>query len=107
MSADAPFFRRVYAVVAAVPPGRCISYGGIARLLGAPRGARQVGWAMRACPDEYPWPRVVKADGTVAGGRYAAIRSALLRAEGVPFLPDGRVDLAACAWPGPGEDPIW
>ena len=101
------FFSRVYDVVRRIPSGKCVSYGQIAWMLGAPRAARQVGWAMRACPDEYPWQRVVKADGTVAGGRYAAIRSALLRAEGVPFLPDGRVDLAACAWPGPGEDPIW
>ena len=26
---------------------------------------------------------------------------ALLEAEGVPFLPDGRVDLRACQWQGP------
>ena len=58
MSADAPFFRRVYAVVAAVPPGRCISYGGIARLLGAARGARRGGGGQGAGPGEYPMQRV-------------------------------------------------
>ncbi len=100
---DAPFFARVYAVVAAIPPGRCISYGGIARLLGAPRAARQVGWAMRVCPDDYPWQRVVKADGAIAGGGYAEIRRALLQSEGVPFLPDGRVDMKKCAWPRADE----
>lgn len=94
------FFARVYALVACIPPGRVTTYGMLARLLGAPRSARQVGWAMRVCPDALPWQRVVKSDGTIAGGEYAALRRALLEAEGVPFLPDGRVDLAACLWRG-------
>ena len=53
---------------------------------------------MRHCPEKLPWQRVVKADGTIAGGLHAEIRKALLAAEGVPFLPDGRVDMAACQW---------
>ena len=36
----------------------------------------------------------------IAGGSYAELRRALLEAEGVPFLPDGRVDLKACQWNG-------
>lgn len=95
------FFRRVYDIVRQIPEGHCVSYGQIAWMLGAPRAARQVGWAMRRCPDDLPWQRVVKADGSIAGGGYAEIRQALLEAEGVPFLPDGRVDLAACGWQGP------
>lgn len=96
-----PFFQRVYALVRQIPAGSCASYSQLAYLLGAPRAARQVGWAMRACPDDLPWQRVVKADGSIAGGGYADLRSALLKAEGVPFLPDGRVDLRACQWQGP------
>ena len=87
------FFSRVYDVVRRIPSGKCVSYGQIAWMLGAPRAARQVGWAMRKCPDELPWQRVIKADGSIAGGGYAELRRALLEAEGVPFLPDGRVDL--------------
>ena len=94
------FFPAVYEVVRQIPRGRVISYGQIARLLGFPRAARQVGWAMRKCPDELPWQRVIKADGSIAGGGYAELRRALLEAEGVPFLPDGRVDLKACQWDG-------
>ena len=94
------FFSRVYDVVRRIPSGKCVSYGQIARMLGAPRAARQVGWAMRKCPDELPWQRVIKADGSIAGGGYAELRRALLEAEGVPFLPDGRVDLKACQWNG-------
>ena len=95
------FFSGVYGLVAQIPRGRVVSYGQIARELGMPRGARQVGWAMRTCPDDLPWQRVVKADGSIAGGGYADLRRALLEAEGVPFLPDGRVDLRACQWQGP------
>ena len=29
------------------------------------------------------------------------LQRALLEADGVPFLPDGRVDLSQCAWCGP------
>ncbi len=76
-----------------VPKGRVISYGEIAKILGCPRAARQVGWAMRQSPNDIPWQRVVKADGTVAGGAHAELRRAMLEAEGVGFLLDGRVDM--------------
>ena len=95
---EAGFFQAVYEIVAQVPRGRVVSYGQIARLLGSPRAARQVGWAMRQCPDELPWHRVVMSDGSIAGGGWADLRRALLEDEGVPFLPDGRVDMAKCHW---------
>lgn len=101
---NASFFEAVYALVRQIPKGSCASYSQIAWLLGAPRSARQVGWAMRRCPDELPWQRVVRADGSIAGGGYAELRRSLLEQEGVPFLPDGRIDLKACQWPGPDSD---
>ena len=91
-----PFYEQVYAIVGQIPYGKVISYGQIARLLGHPRGARQVGRAMRHCPDHLPWQRVVMADGTVTGGMFSDIRKGLLEAEGVAFLPDGRVDMHLC-----------
>ena len=100
----ATFFDKVYVIVAKVPSGRVISYGQIAHMLGHPRAARTVGWALSACPDELPWQRVVKADGTVAGGGFAELRRAMLLEEGVPFLPDGRVDMKACEWDGFPEE---
>ena len=87
------FFERVYAVVRRVPKGRVISYGEIAKILGCPRAARQVGWAMRQSPDDIPWQRVIKSDGSIAGGGFSELRRALLEAEGVGFLLDGRVDM--------------
>ena len=99
MAQQDSFFARVYDIVSQIPYGRATSYGQIARLLGSPRAARQVGWAMSACPEELPWHRVVKADGSIAGGEWSALRRARLLEEGVPFTKDGRVDMEKCAWP--------
>lgn len=95
-----PFFEQVYSVVGQIPYGKVVSYGQIARMLGRPSAAREVGWAMRRCPERLPWQRVVMADGSVMGGMYADMRRALLEAEGVTFLPDGRVDMKSCRWLG-------
>lgn len=90
------FFQSVYAIVAIIPYGKVVSYGDIARAIGYPRRARFVGFAMRVCPEGLPWHRVVMADGSIAGGDFAPVRRMLLEREGIPFLPDGRVDLKAC-----------
>ena len=90
------FYQQVYSIVEKVPLGKVVSYGQIARELGRPRAAREVGWAMRHCPEHLPWQRVVMADGSVAGGAYANIRREMLEAEGVVFLLDGRVDMKLC-----------
>ena len=91
------FNQQVYALLQQTPPpGKVISYGQIAHMLGYPRRARMVGWAMRHCPEHLPWQRVVKQDGTITGGAFADIRRAMLVSEGVSFLPDGRVDMKAC-----------
>lgn len=94
------FFSEVYKIVEQVPYGKVVSYGQIARMLCRPRAARIVGFAMRNCPDHLPWQRVVMADGSVTGGAFSEIRKAALVDEGVPFLPDGRVDMDSCQWMG-------
>ena len=91
------FYEQVYNVVKMIPLGKVMSYGQIARTLGRPRSAREVGRAMRVCPgDKIPWQRVVMADGSVTGGFHADIRRAILKSEGVSFLSDGRVDMSVC-----------
>ena len=95
-----PFFNQVYSIVAQIPYGKVVSYGQIARMLGRPRAAREVGWAMRCCPDSLPWQRVVMMDGSITGGNFADMRRAELETEGVEFLPDGRVDMGLCRWDG-------
>lgn len=93
-----PFNEQVYSIVEKIPYGKVMSYGQIAWMLGRPRCARLIGRAMRYCPEGLPWQRVVRADGSIADGGHPEIRRALLDAEGVPFLSDGRVDMKSCLW---------
>jgi methylated-DNA-protein-cysteine methyltransferase-like protein len=101
------FAEEVYAIVRSVPPGRVTTYGTIARLLGRVRGARQVGWAMRHCPDDVPAHRVVGAGGYLRGGwafGHPSVQRALLEDEGVPFAGLERCDIRAHIWPELRED---
>lgn len=95
-----PFNNQVYEILKQIPYGKVVSYGQIACMLGRPRAAREVGWAMRVCPEGLPWQRVVMKDGTIASDGYTDMRRAILEAEGVTFLPDGRVDMSLCGWLG-------
>ena len=103
--ASLSFPDQVYAVVQRIPPGKVATYGQIARLLGRPRGAREVGWALRDLPDDMdvPWQRVINAQGRVSfppGSQGAAEQQAMLEAEGIVFRPDGSIDLKAYGWEG-------
>jgi methylated-DNA-[protein]-cysteine S-methyltransferase len=65
----APFEQRVYEVARTIPPGTTLSYGEIARRLGAPGAAREVGQALgrNPFPIVVPCHRVVAADGKLGG----------------------------------------
>ena len=100
----APMGRRfddaVYALVRRVPPGRVVTYGQVAALLGAPRAARAVGQALHRCPPGVPWHRVVNRRGGISKRPNASSmlsQRLLLLREGVRF-GQGRVDLARYGW---------
>ena len=108
------FFQQVHEAVRLIPRGKVASYGQIAALVGRPRSARYVGYALRANPlpaagsagdaDVIPCHRVVFKDGSVTDG-FAfggpGEQRRLLEEEGVRFTPSGRVDMAACRWNDP------
>lgn len=95
------FYQRVYELARRIPAGRCASYGQLALMLGNPRAARAVGYAMGACRDaSVPCHRVLRADGSTAAAFGPGVQRALLEAEGVPFTADGRADLSRCRWDG-------
>ena len=83
------FGKKVYHIVAAVPRGRVLSYGEVARRAGRPGAARAVGTLMAQNPfpkTKVPCHRVVRSDGRIgeysgAGGRRKKIE--LLQREGV------------------------
>ena len=97
------FFALVYTLVRQIPLGKVATYGQIAQLLGAPRAARIVGWAMHGNPygSRVPCHRVIQQGGTCSpnfriGDPDAQRR--LLEREGVRFTLSGRVNLEAHLW---------
>ena len=91
---------RIWDLVARIPPGRVATYGDIALAAGLPRGARQVGLALRSCPAqlELPWHRVLAAGGRIAlPGNRGQEQRLRLEYEGVPFA-GARVRLELCRW---------
>lgn len=63
-------FAAVYAMVKKIPKGKVASYGQIAALVGSPKAARQVGWALHQLDSHselnIPWQRVVNRHGEIS-----------------------------------------
>jgi alkylated DNA nucleotide flippase Atl1 len=96
---DPDFVEQVLCAVESIPPGRVMSYGDIAELVGR-GGPRQVGTVMARHGAGVPWWRVVRADGhPVTGLTERAL--ARLRAEGTPLRGD-RVEMRLARWSGGG-----
>ncbi len=95
------FYEAVYRVVRKVPKGRVMTYGQIATILGAPRAARAVGYAMRAAPDRIPWQRVINRKGQISARSEVErpiLQKMLLESEGVHFDATGTCDLERLRW---------
>ncbi len=91
-------FEEVYKIVAQIPRGRVTTYGQIAMRLGDPHLARTVGYAMRACPENLPWHRVINSKGELSlRGEGAEMQAALLQAEGV-VIKRGKINLKRYLW---------
>lgn len=92
------FRKDVYSVIAAIPRGKVITYGQIAALIGWPRHSRLVGHVLHHAPESLHLPchRVVNSQGKLAV--HWPEQHALLEAEGISFLSNGRVDLNKCQW---------
>ena len=101
------FYEQVYDLVAKIPAGTVTTYGDIAKMLGRPRAARFVGYAMNASceTDNLPWHRVTFADGKTWDGQWERVQRELLTAEGVGFTLDGRIDVEKYRW-HPTEMPL-
>jgi methylated-DNA-protein-cysteine methyltransferase related protein len=97
------FFNKVYSIIIQIPSGKVATYGQIAAMLGNPRGARTVGWAMKSAPRNMKLPchRVVNKWGTLAPGEIFGgeeIQRIMLEAEGVNFMSDGKIDMKKNIW---------
>ena len=81
----------VLLAVDSIPPGRVVSYGTIARLVGR-AGPRAVARVLSGSGGQVNWWRVVRADGSIAP-HLVAEATIRLAAEGVE-VRNGRVDMA-------------
>ena len=100
-------FEKIYTAVRAVPPGRVTTYGQIALLVGNPRLARVVGYALHEAPEDVPCHRVVNRFGGLSDAFAPLGREThrlLLEMEGVGFTPEGNADLANYMWYGSEEE---
>lgn len=97
------FSERVYACVRRIPPGRIVNYGGVAALVGKPRAARGVGYALGHLPadTDVPWWRVVNRRGAVSTSPLTGVaqrQRALLEREGVAFDEKGEASWERFGW---------
>ena len=97
------FFENVYEAVQLIPRGKVATYGQIARMIGAPRSSRAVGYALHVNPRPgvIPCHRVVNREGRLApafafGG--PEIQAQLLESEGVEVGEGFIVDLDVYLW---------
>jgi alkylated DNA nucleotide flippase Atl1 len=80
-----------------IPPGRVMTYGDIAAVIGR-GGPRQVGRVMSVWGSSVPWWRVVPAHGGGTTG-HEADAFARYRDEGTALRPGGdRIDMRRARW---------
>jgi methylated-DNA-protein-cysteine methyltransferase related protein len=97
------FRERVWAFVRSVPPGKVVTYGQVAAILGYPFAARAVGTVLQHTPRhaEVPCQRVVNRWGRLAptyGEGGAEQHRMELLAEGVEVRGNFTVDLKLYQW---------
>lgn len=104
------FRSKVYELARKIPKGRVMTYGGIAVNIPKPEGidplayrkirARWVGYAMKSCPQDVPWWRVVNSKGRVSlrSGHGPYIQPELLKEEGIEMDEEGTIMLKRYLW---------
>jgi len=102
---------RIWATICDIPEGSVASYGQIAEISGIPRGARQVGYALRHLPrgSSVPWYRVIQASGKIAfksGSDAFNEQSKRLMREDVAIL-NGRIDMKKYRWQPDLDELLW
>ena len=102
---------RIWNTIRDIPRGCVANYGQVAEIAGIPRGARQVGFALRHLPEghDVPWYRVIQSSGKIAfakDSRAFREQSKRLAAEDVAIL-NGRVDMKKYRWQPDLDELLW
>ena len=103
--------RRIWETIQDIPRGCVANYGQIAEIAGIPRGARQVGYALRHTPQgmELPWHRVVTSSGKSAfdpNSRHFKTQRERLANEDVAVV-NGKVDMNKYRWAPELDEILW
>jgi len=102
---------RIWDTIRDVPIGCVASYGQIADIAGIPRGARQVGYALRQLPDGHavPWHRIIQTSGRIAfakGSPQFEEQCKRLMMENVAVIA-GRVNMQKYRWQPDLDELLW
>lgn len=103
--------RRIWETIQDIPPGAVANYGQIAEIAGIPRGARQVGYALRHSPKnlDLPWHRVITSSGKSAfdpNSQAFRTQRKRLATEGVVLI-NGKVDMTKYRWEPGLDELLW
>jgi len=103
--------RRIWETIQDIPRGSVANYGQVAEIAGIPRGARQVGYALRHSPKDLalPWHRVITSSGKSAfdpDSRAYRTQRDRLAGEGVVML-QGKVDMQKYRWQPDLDELLW
>ncbi|MDJ0835738.1 MAG: methylated-DNA--[protein]-cysteine S-methyltransferase [Acidobacteriota bacterium] len=95
--------QKVWNLVKTIPRGKVASYGQLAGMLGQPRKARHVGYALHQTPEDLvlPWHRVINAQGRISFSEHSQeylMQKAMLEAEKVTFQDGNRIDMKVYGW---------
>jgi len=87
------FNELIWQIVAAIPLGKVLTYGQVAKLCGFPNHARYVGTTLKCLPKgtTLPWHRVVNAKGEISfprGSEGYHRQLSLLEKEGIAIKND-------------------
>lgn len=103
--------QRIWDTICDIPQGKVASYGQIAEVAGIPRGARQVGYALRHLPkdSDVPWHRVIQASGKIAFDTDTAQheeQKLRLQQDDVVVVA-GRIDMQKYRWRPDLDELLW
>jgi methylated-DNA-protein-cysteine methyltransferase-like protein len=104
-------YDKIHAKIRQIPHGKVSTYGQIAEMVGLPRHARLVGYALRNTPDDIdiPWHRVINAKGESsfpADSQQYNLQKKLLINEGVVIV-GGKISLQQFGWNVTLDELLW
>jgi methylated-DNA-protein-cysteine methyltransferase-like protein len=105
---DKTYRERVYEIVRQIPPGKVMTYGQIALILGEGYTARTAGYTMHSADEGVPWQRVINSQGKCSTDKLTmpvSLQQSILESEGVVFNDKGKCDLGIYQWHPEGMEP--